>query len=37
MLEGMEMRRLFLCNLWSDKLIRKEQKIMEALLILFNT
>lgn len=35
-LEGVEMKRLLICNLWSNKLIKKEQKIVEALLILFN-
>lgn len=37
MLEGMEMRRLLICNLQSNKKIRKEQKIMEGQLVLFNT
>lgn len=35
-LEGVEMRRVLICNLWSNKLINKVPKIMEALLILFN-
>lgn len=37
MLEGMEMRRLLICNLQSNKKLGRNEKITEGQVVLFNS